>query len=1565
MLLLLVASVFTTGAVSGEPLKESQLVIIPVEDDEMKVRLTVLAFDPAVSTGGTNIRTQMEQVTQECAEEPDLMTCIMQKAQEINAGEDYELGFESVQNARVTLSYYNSISNNYDPVLGCENMLASTPATAAQPSEEGDVYTPVTGSEITYYYAECDISPAVEGQPGRTTLWADYTPDVGSGIKPSRTQYFFNQVNVDAAEQLTQNLNNMMVGLLNNIATSPLCLGVFLIMGLLLSSLYFAGKSPVTLLDITTPRLPQPKGVAAGGQILMPFGYTEMKRTLKGKMGKAVGAAYLGAKAAQRGMSGNRGLARHKEKLAKEKGTMADRHAGDVEENKRMAESLLTAAHEVGLGKKADVLAKMPYYYGDAENRLAQQVLDALERRGGKDALRAMNMRGYLLDQRTYKSLESLTGHGAVGKRDTVHYVVSSKLGKAFGVNRYAVIGGFVPSMYDSVIRTGKLTGRMTKAMVKEVPSLTRGAARTTMEMMGGRRAVEELEARAKTSATAAWLTKKHPSEVVIGQMFPVNDKMGHLYTTLKGEALHDEMRYVLRQLYKKMGMHFDVSEHELSEMGTKDVDILKRSGFKASAELAEAEREIRRVLANAEMDSHQKLDALTKLAQSHGAVIDHQMLLLSERISAIDASEHPDHTKLILLQEELERQNSIRMAVNTGGMAHEDAYLCHVGGDSLKGPQVWETMVLRTMIYDGENGHLQGGIRDELVSARLNVANRMGSLDPTSNMHELPEHMRNTTALKAVAERNRTDMISLFSEEGKKMFQTAHNKNVNNATINEMVQFMYGGTMPKTGHIDKKTGKMVWWGCDQELAVPKGATVVDMKRHWVTGLSSQENFAIGQWVESRFTRSYVPPYKASVEAELDRRAGSSNWTVKQRTSEAKKLWVTDQLRQDMEQRFNSQFGHNTYGTTRETMRFYTGVMSGFMEKTLRDKGMSNNHPEMRFLKEMDTANPKDLGRLSEIMTAHRADYEATIRKPVTYDDIAKSNQAMVMLHEGGFAYYKKNMMLSDMDRVMGGEVALKDNKGQLRKFIPEDVTINFGGRDDLTREFYKVSSSKDPNHWSNFLESATKWKNEGGYNYDKEKVYAAATWQYANTTWDYSKFWRNSAVSVEAKRSVTPAAPSPMRFFGADAPKFTEKFMKPFRDMGLHAGDYVSKVALAAGGPLHTVSYDITPTSELSRQHSMQLASRILSGRDMEGLSEAEKTAYRQVAMEHAAYHQVWDYAIDRNPWRASTSMGTHQSWSARFHFGPAANFDVKDNLRAYMGKGEYANFMAGYGFPMNLAGRMMRPYTNMIRGMQSSMQGYACKFDQTGDSLRQWNYTQPRLLEAMQSLNPMSFKLFPGKTGDRIQSLNKFGGSLEKHQLAGPDFEAGLREAPQDVFLQRKGVYAAARTGEVNPGSSFYNYRHEMQYEAPMAEYLLRTKDVSYMYDKKVQEAAMNNTVRRTVSAEALALRRDQELRGFGIMQNPIMGWANPLAFAYHMPVPVWPTGATPRDIISGYVRRSKEGRGGSFSDSLRGVAQGISSGTKRLMQPHKLSMTVYCQKCSKAGFRGSRCACGGILY
>ncbi len=1563
-----------TGSLFAAEKLESWVVMEHEEDTDI-LTISVLTFEPTAAGTPSISATMTEIITDICPNDyptEPLQDCIYREGLERTAAsEDYKINLQSLKDAPITVEYFDSKARDFVPYALCQNIPTGNSGVGYTPSAAGGV------QDMPRYYAECDISDLIQGRP-KTVVRAVFAGDENTNPGVS-VELEFRDTQIKPTEIFTAELSSILASIskgqmdVPSMSTLP-CVGIFLVLGLLLSSLYFSGKSPISLLDITTPRLPAPKGVTAGGQILMPFGYTEMKRTAKAKMAADTTALMKGLKALRdrsRGDAVLNGLIGKGNAL---KGTAADRAAGDVGEQKKILSAALGMGRRAGMSKEElEALAgKLPYHWGEEEERAIARIIEKLEAMGGRERIMSMTLKDYVLSQRTFKSLEAVTGHPDIGQRSAVHYRVSSVLGKMYGVNRYAIIGGFVPGSVDSIKRTTDVMMRGTKATAKLLPDLARGTARTTMTMLGGRRAIEDLEGRAKTSRSAAWLhgqLTKHPSSVKIGKMFDVTKNMGFLYKSLNEEAHQDSMRYVLKMIYKKLGLKFDKFDEEtVVKMGYTSMDILKEAGYVHSEALLNAEKDIKKILANSDYTSQQKLNKLTELARGMGVQLDHKMLTFMTRLEDISQQPHDDHIKLILLQKELETQNKVRMSTTAGGRANDNDFVCHVGGDSLRGSQVWETMVLRTMLWDAEHGHLQGGIREELLSARLNVVNRTTGLkaDDHAAIAQLPEHMRNAGQLKALAERNRADMIQLFTEQGKKDFQKVKGRSIQSASIAEVVDYLYRGAIKKHGEMDKKTGKMYWWESDMHHDVPKGATLVDMQRHWVTSLEPRENFAIGQWAESRTSggRSYTTFYRASIEAELNRMPGSSTWSAAKRTTEMQKLLVREELMKDMENRFNSQFGHNTYGTTRETFKSYTGIMNGFLQKALDEKGLSSNHPDRMFVQNMDYTSPTDLKKLKDLSIKYNKEYTDVARRDVTYDDIARADRAMAMLHEKGYVYYTKGLMLSDADRIMGGEVALRDNKGQYRKYVPDEVPIKFAGRDDLMQQYYKVHSSKDTNEWHSFLESTIKWAKSGGYNYEREKVLGAVLWNYANITYDYSKFWENSAVTVAPKRHVPPLAPSMMRFFGTEGHTVTS-MLKPFRDIALHGGHYIENVSLAAGGPLLNAQFDITPTSEYMKQHSWNLASKIMSGRDMDKLTEAERVAYRNVAMSHFAYGNVWAFAIDRNPWGESTSHGAVQSWMSGFQYGPAQNFSVRDNLRGYLSRGEYANFMSLYGFPADAAGKVMRPYTSMIKGMQMSMQGYAPRFDMTDNVMRQWNYTPPRLREAMQSLNPFASRLYPGRTFERMSKLNVYGGSLEQRMLAGPDFNSGLNQAPQEAGVQKKGIYANIRVGMANPGASQVTYRREHQIGQPMASYLYRMREAEYMYDKSIRDAALTVTQRRTVSAEALAMTREREMRGFGMMNNPLFTYMNPMFFMFHMGIPLYPQSLTPRDMLGNFVRKQKYGHGESWRDMVRGLGQSMVGGTQRFFRPDMLYRQVYCGKCGRGGIRGRRCICGTTMY
>ena len=921
-LALVLASPVSHAALPGEDEVQevpTQIFYEP-NDDQTILNVSVWAFPPAKDApSGTDTSQAAQEALSSCGGTLSGLIRCSAEATAQKGSAYYKVIPTPIQNANLSFFYRSNVSTQLLAITECNNLNA----------QQGIRYEAVSGSptpaQIDYWFVQCKFPKYVYEGRTRVAIKIYYDPAGqqlnGKDLTPTSAEYVINRANVSTGEQLTAKITDMIrsvsearYGTVPGLAFP--CFGIFLLMGLLLASMYFAGKSPVSLLDITTPRLPAPKGVTAGGQVLAPFGYTEMKKTVKDKLAKSAAAIGITTGITAGRMAGNPELGGLDRSMAAHTPPSATLAGKDFDQMKAVQRGIYVAGLNTKQFNSAELMQltrKSLYDYGEPEHRLVARIIDALRARGGRDALLALSIQDYVFGQRLFKSLEALTGHPDIGVRSPLHYAVTNTLGKAFSANRYALVGPLVAASVDSGVRTGRMVGRMGKAIVTETAPLARSVTRTTMEMLGGERAMEKLAQRGRVSTTADWVSKqlaKHPSQIVIGQMYPLHEKMGHLGGVLREEFLHNQEQYVLRQIYKKLGINFNaIGEEEISNMGHEPMDVLRKMGyFDASPHLAAIEDELKAILSKTTLTSRQKLDALLAIADREGAYVDPRITKLRDTVEQISTSMQPEYVKLVLTQQMLEEEARLAASISARqGAGATDAYVCHVGGATVRGPAIWETLVLRTMIWDAENGylHAKAGIKDEIVSAHVNTINRLVSLDPTTAVNQLPEHMRNLEKLKKVAEQAKSEFLSLIAPEGKELYQKTKNKSMESASMAEIVTFMYGGNIPRTGEFDKKTGKQVWWGTDRELEMPKGSTLVDMKRLWLSELTSRDNLAIAQWVESRFTRSYSPAYRASLEAEANRMVGSSAWSVEQRANVMKKLFVTDELVHDMEGRFN------------------------------------------------------------------------------------------------------------------------------------------------------------------------------------------------------------------------------------------------------------------------------------------------------------------------------------------------------------------------------------------------------------------------------------------------------------------------------------------------------------------------------------------------------------------------------------------------------------------------------------------------------------------------------------
>ncbi len=1594
MLLLLSLSVVSAQTIAQTPTTQQVTSQLWVRSADNVINVSMLVFTAnQPSSAVSAVQAQYNDIVTGCQGSPDINQCIQAKSTILSSNAVYPVTFSSLEDANFTFMYWNPYRQGgagWSTITGCGRVTANQPGTIVN----------ITGGQIPLWTGTCTVD---KGLYAGTTIQIRVLSATGDQLVAPVQSVTLSSANASAASNFTSALSMALAPVATNLSltgqgqTVP-CLGVFIILGLLLASMYFSGRSPITMLDITTPKLPSPKGLAAGGQIIAPFGYGEMNRTVKAKAAAA-------AKVADTLWNINKGKAnqatiKQLEDMAAGKAA-TNLAAGKAEVGKlagRMSAQEAAVFKSVGLAyvqgggdpKALRALAKPFELYSKEDNASLRQVLKKLEM--SKDPnVRLLGRTGVELRQ-NYDVLQSLAELNNKASTRTGKKIQTAL--RAVGVDKFAVAGPIVTGSYDAGMRSLKMLARGTQAGVVQGMDLARATGKFAVTTVGGKGAMDALKERSKSSGAYAALYNqltKQPGKIHLGEIMPVNMRMSHQAEVHLTELGQDQNRHLLKRIYKQLGTNAAaVTDNEIFAMASSVVDPVRITGYSRSGRMAATESEIYAILSSASLSPFEKRDKLENLLQSLGGRLDASYLHMRSEVDKIRNDSAEGHVKMIMINELFDRENSARRGAGVGEAMLGDEYHCLVGRlGYLHGSDPWEVALFRKQIDDISNGHATKDVtlKDFMNALRVELENKWMTLNPAAiGADLLPEFMRDTGMRQKKTEENRKLLASLITDKGEEALKylTDGKRNKDTATMDDFMHVLSGaeymikkrGLINEGGGVlrDPTTGKAVWYEDESAIGPQKGWFKTRMEQQWLNGIDTRElQLTTGTATQGKFDRSFVRPTNNSLQAELDR-AGARTWSPEKLEFETKKAWARDLFEKTLHNTFSDRYAQNSYGnTTNESARYLTSASAAMLTKALREMGYEENHTDLRFLNSMDVTSPKDMERFRYMIgTLYKKQYEEVLKRGVSVDDLSKG--VWVMTHEGTYIPYRENMPVSDNDRVLGGVVSIHDGKGW-RRFSPEDVPVRFKGEMDL--EWKRVMNSSDKTVWEPFINNLieqTRPNGKGG-NYEAEKVLAAVLWKYSNATYDYQTYWNKSAVKLVPRNQTTPLTPDALRAFGSDVPKLA-KTLKPFHDFGQLVGDFLVNTAISGTGNLYTRSYDITPKTQLLKMYSWRLSTDILTS-DMDELlqgvtSEADRrhlsAAYRSMALAHGAFHQVWAVTIDRSPWRNSTSHGAQQAWASAFQYGPNMTFSLQSTLSAYMSKGEYFAFMAQGGWAAALGRHAIMPYQKAIAGPQRSIQGYASSWDwDVQDALRPYgNHTSPRLLEAMRGYNPLSVSQSNGMFSRALQKANVYESRAEKAQLAGYDHSKGLYQDFASIQTVYKGPAAIARTRLANPSASYTDTRGIEQLEPAMAEYALMSMGGMsgfYMHDDYVRKMGMTDIIRRPVAVEVLAMRREQELASFGMLNNPLYTFFNPLLFAYHMGVPGYPSTLSPKEMIYNFVNRWRNpdpSRKGGLEQSVNSLVQRGGAALNRAVSPQMASRQRYC-RCGRSGQMGTMCACG----
>ncbi|MBI5051537.1 hypothetical protein HZC08_02140, partial [Candidatus Micrarchaeota archaeon] len=636
------------------------------------------------------------------------------------------------------------------PISGCESLAASEADINAQ-------------NGVTLYYAKCIIPQSFLENKNLKQISAEITsPPYYAGA----SENFY--LTSEGSETLKLFSKNLELGLKAKIQENlGLCVAAFAILGLLLSSMYFSGKSPLSLLDITTPRLPSPKSVAAAGSNLGSMVYGRMKKITAETMGKIKTVLDLASKDS---------ISRLTRKNPSLVGSIKKALEGisDPETKSLLSIVALKMAEEgKSLDKIRALIKKKPLHeYTQEDHSELGKVINRMRLTAEKsnnlvESEITNNMDNYITAYVNLNKMKILTGEGALGKQsrifDTAYRLARIPvdgmknvplldkvpiLKDIQGLGRTHFIGPFIGTSIDALFRSLRISARMGRAV-------TGGVVRTVGQIKG--KQLENYKKVAESPETP-WLKRQFaemviagsPISVKVGVFVPIHQQMAEMYKTLYSESHNDVIRYLLKRIFEHHGASFDLKEADMVEFGFKPIDIMKVSGLDSSnpklARLREVEAQIKKVLSRSASTIDpsdyyvildDKIKEIRKIADKAGVKYDRSFDFLLARLHEIHEGPEEAPVKLLTLYEYLINTHHINQPLGPEVEERREAgkFYLTVGRDSLTNrtkdgheifSDLWQVRTLRQYMWDAENGYLNGGVEDVVKANYVYLVNRL-----------------------------------------------------------------------------------------------------------------------------------------------------------------------------------------------------------------------------------------------------------------------------------------------------------------------------------------------------------------------------------------------------------------------------------------------------------------------------------------------------------------------------------------------------------------------------------------------------------------------------------------------------------------------------------------------------------------------------------------------------------------------------------------------------------------------------------------------------------------------
>ncbi len=617
VLFILVSLSFSSGFTSEDISNKITFIDISAVDGVVTAKLTVMTMDAGiVHDQSTLIEAfrEAEKGNQEAAEQ------ILEEAGMNNLSEYLgKIESERVPIPDAELNFYYTVKSYDDennpvfsrvPIFGC----------AEPPDKETDEEGIV----------ECDLTPYYEEiYEGKCTEVSVVFGDSIYGTQINDETYPYVEEIVYVCDRETTSLAVMrdeIKTILSAESQNPLCFASMLLGGMLLASMFFAGRSPLSLLDITTPLLPKAKSISYGG-LRMGTGFGRMMKEM-GDMGGPGGMIASSSK------STTATLLRYLRSKGRYSKRMIDliMNSGANEVLKMLAlRSLIAGKSEryvkgiIGLKGKALDEADFQKAYAkvlaDLEKSSDADDLNKFTvKHGGKDQKQGLHDSVLLLAQMSM--LNAMQQKAFIDSTGEIPAWFKTPLGKSLG--RLPFIGTHIMGGTASLFFGGRHIGRYYN-------NFARGAVRgigdvlTPKDKKFSKRiqmAVDDARVKGKKPGFFAnWVALKDKERNLV-KIFDNFEYGSALYQRMMKEARKDILNWLVGTIIAKYGGKMDLTREEVMEIGHKTPEELMFRGFNKT-EFAKIEKELRKILSDSKMNDLTKAGKLMGLMDNHGIRFD------------------------------------------------------------------------------------------------------------------------------------------------------------------------------------------------------------------------------------------------------------------------------------------------------------------------------------------------------------------------------------------------------------------------------------------------------------------------------------------------------------------------------------------------------------------------------------------------------------------------------------------------------------------------------------------------------------------------------------------------------------------------------------------------------------------------------------------------------------------------------------------------------------------------------------------------------------------------------